>query len=96
MVSVISSAYSIMYKRKTFGKPYQLVTDKYEACVLFLLSLLGNKAEKSLFCLVIRAVRNPEKLDILHVLRTPDCRYLYSFICSENPHRKIRATLSMC
>merc|ERR1719234_2578369 len=37
----------------------QFVTDKYEACVLVLICLLCNEAEKSLLRLVVRAVRNP-------------------------------------
>ena len=52
-----------MYERKSPGvKSYQFVTDKYKACVLVLICLLGNEAEKSLLRLVIRAVGNPLKM----------------------------------
>ena len=64
---------------------YQFVTDKYEACVLFLLSLLGNKAEESLLCLVIRAVRNPEKMTHSCFERTVDrllCFFMYCITCA--------------
>ena len=55
-----------MYERKSAGvKSYQFVTDKYEACVLVLICLLGNEAEKSLLRLVVRAVGNPLKMGYL-------------------------------
>ena len=42
------------------GETYQFVTDKYKACVLLLLSLLGDETEKSLLRLVVRAIGYPK------------------------------------
>ena len=61
--------------RTAGAKSHQFVTDKYEACVLVLICLLGNEAEKSLLRLVIRAVGNPLKMkhfnSVIRTVRNP-------------------------